>query len=204
MATWPEETSIASAPWATKARAISTASCSVLPSGTQSVAEMRTIIGRSAGQAARTASNTSSGKRSRFSSEPPYSSVRWLATGERNEESRYPWAQCSSSRSKPASAPRRAAATKSATIAVQVGAGQPRAASGSPGPYGSGDGPMTGQLPSGSGSSMPSHISRVEPLRPEWPSCRPIRAVDCCVHELDDPRPGVALLVGPQAGAARA
>ena len=25
---------------------------------------------------------------------------------------------------------------------------------------------------------MPSHISRVEPFRPEWPSCRPIRAVD--------------------------
>ncbi len=39
-----------------------------------------------------------------------------------------------------------------------------------PAPYGSGDGPTTSQLPSGSGSSMPSHISLVEPLRPEWPS----------------------------------
>ena len=77
-----------SAPWAMNARAISTASCSVLPSGTQSVAEIRTIIGLSAGQAARTASNTSSGNRSRFSSEPPYSSVRLLATGERNDDSR--------------------------------------------------------------------------------------------------------------------
>ncbi len=71
-----------------KARASSTASCSSLPSGIQSVAEMRTVSGRSAGQAARTASKTSSGKRSRFSSEPPYSSVRWLEIGERNEDSR--------------------------------------------------------------------------------------------------------------------
>ena len=37
-----------------------------------------------AGNAARTASNTSSGKRMRFSSEPPYWSVRWLAIGDRN------------------------------------------------------------------------------------------------------------------------
>lgn len=79
---------MASAPWAMNARAISTASCSVLPSGTQSVAEMRTITGRSAGHASRTASKTSSGKRSRFSSGPPYASVRRLATGERNEDSK--------------------------------------------------------------------------------------------------------------------
>jgi hypothetical protein len=26
---------------------------------------------------------------------------------------------------------------------------------------------------------VPSHISLVEPLRPEWPSCRPIFAVVC-------------------------
>ena len=54
----------------------------------QSVAEMRTEIGLSAGQAARTASKTSSGKRMRFSSEPPYSSVRWLVSGERKLASR--------------------------------------------------------------------------------------------------------------------
>ena len=46
------------------------------------------------------------------------------------------------------------------------------------GEYGTGDGPQTSQLPSGSGSSMPSHISLVEPLRPEWPSWRPIAAPD--------------------------
>ena len=44
------------------------------------------------------------------------------------------------------------------------------------GEYGSGDGPHTSQLPSASGSSMPSHISRVEPFRPEWPSWMPLRA----------------------------
>ena len=41
------------------------------------------------------------------------------------------------------------------------------------------DGPQTSQLPSGSGSSMPSHISLVEPLRPEWPSWMPIFALVC-------------------------
>ena len=46
------------------------------------------VIGWSAGHTARTASKTSSGKRSRFSSEPPYSSVRRLDSGERNDESR--------------------------------------------------------------------------------------------------------------------
>ena len=49
---------------------------------------MRTVIGRSAGHTARTASKTSSGKRSRFASEPPYASVRRLVSGERNDESR--------------------------------------------------------------------------------------------------------------------
>ena len=36
---------------------------------------------------------------------------------------------------------------------------------------------MISQLPDASGSSMPSHISRVEPFRPEWPSWMPIRAL---------------------------
>src|SRR2546423_519065 len=35
---------------------------------------------------------------------------------------------------------------------------------------------MRSQLPDSSGSSIPSHISRVEPLRPEWPSWMPIFA----------------------------
>ena len=59
------------APCAMNARAISTASSAVLPPSIQSVAEMRTVTGLDAGHAARTASNTSSGKRSRFSREPP-------------------------------------------------------------------------------------------------------------------------------------
>src|SRR2546425_5940141 len=37
-----------------------------------------------------------------------------------------------------------------------------------------GEAAMIGQLPSGSGSSMPSQARRVEPLRPAWPSCSPI------------------------------
>ena len=54
----------------------------------QSVAEMRTDIGFVSGHAARIAAKTSSGNRSRFSSDPPYSSVRWLLTGVRKLESR--------------------------------------------------------------------------------------------------------------------
>src|SRR5437762_3220855 len=44
------------------------------------------------------------------------------------------------------------------------------------GKYGSGEAEISGQLPSSSGSSMPSHSFRVEPLRPAWASCRPIFA----------------------------
>ena len=49
---------------------------------------MRTDIGRSSGHAARQAAKTSSGKRARFSSDPPYSSARTFVSGERNEDSR--------------------------------------------------------------------------------------------------------------------
>ena len=71
-----------------------------------------------------------------------------------------------------------------------------------PGTYGSGDGAISGQLPSGSGSSSPSHISFVEPLRPEWPSWAPIRASPLRVHEVDDPRPRGRVLVRVEAAAA--
>ena len=68
---WPVETSIRSQPASAKARAISTDSGPVIPPSFQSVAERRTDIGLSWGQTSRIAENTSSGKRSRFSSEPP-------------------------------------------------------------------------------------------------------------------------------------
>ena len=58
------------------------------PPLTQSVAEIRTLIGFSSGHTARQASNTSSGYRARASSDPPYSSSRALAIGERKLESR--------------------------------------------------------------------------------------------------------------------
>ena len=51
------------------------------------------------------------GSRTRFSSVPPYSSVRLLLSGVMKLESRYPWAQCSSTMSNPASIPRRVALT---------------------------------------------------------------------------------------------
>ena len=58
---WPAETSMRSAPASLKARAIWTASSPSLPPSTQSVAEMRTDIGRLLGQVFRMAANTSSG-----------------------------------------------------------------------------------------------------------------------------------------------
>ena len=59
-----------------------------MPSGIQSVADRRTDIGFISGHTARQASNTSSGKRIRFSSRPPYSSTRRLVIGEMKLASR--------------------------------------------------------------------------------------------------------------------
>ena len=58
----------------------------------RATSERRTISGSSSGIAARTAFATASGNRIRFSSDPPKSSFRKFASGERNELSRYPWA----------------------------------------------------------------------------------------------------------------
>ncbi|MNT30931.1 hypothetical protein D3C72_1667480 [compost metagenome] len=58
---WPDDTSMKSAPASLKRRATTTASASVLPPGAQSCAEMRTLMGLSAGHTARIARNTSSG-----------------------------------------------------------------------------------------------------------------------------------------------
>ena len=68
----PADTSQMSAPARRKARATSTAVSGVMPaSPTQSLAEIRTDMGFGAGHAARTAPNTRSGKRIRFSRLPP-------------------------------------------------------------------------------------------------------------------------------------
>ena len=85
---WPVDTSIRSQPASLNAAAIFTVSSPVLPPGIQSVADTRTDIGLCAGHTARTARNNSSGKRSRFSSAPPYASVRRLVIGDRKLASR--------------------------------------------------------------------------------------------------------------------
>src|ERR1700724_1699074 len=111
--TCPEEQSITSAPAFLKKRATSAASSGVRPPGTQSCAEMRTLIGKLSGHTARMAEKTSTGYRQRFSRQPPYSSVRLLVRGETKLDIRYPWAQWNSSQSKPAVIARRVADTKS-------------------------------------------------------------------------------------------
>ena len=84
----PAETSIASQPCAASRRETSTVSSAVMPRGAQSTALTRTLMGLCSGQAARHASNTSSGNRMRFSIDPPYASVRSFVSGEMNEASR--------------------------------------------------------------------------------------------------------------------
>src|SRR5579859_3883379 len=101
-----------------------------------------------------------------------------------NDDSRYPCAQCNSIRSNPA----RAAASVAATNSDLITSSSPTVSSCgtwlTPSRYGSGDGPHTSQLPESSGSSIPSHISLVDPLRPECPSWSPILAVEAeCTNE---------------------
>jgi hypothetical protein len=72
--------------------------------------------------------------------------------------------------SKPTRSARSVAATKSALI-LSI---SPRVTSRGTllsGKYGIGEAEQMSQAPSSSGRSMPSHISFVAPLRPEWPSC---------------------------------
>ncbi|MNT25578.1 hypothetical protein D3C72_1611020 [compost metagenome] len=51
-----------------------------------------------------------------------------------------------------------------------------RATCDTPGKYCCSEAEIKGQLPSLSGKSMPSHMGRVEPFAPAWPSCRAIFA----------------------------
>ena len=58
------------------------------PPSAQSVQEMRTNRGQRSGRSARTARTVSRRNRVRFSNEPPYWSVRWLLSGDRNSWNR--------------------------------------------------------------------------------------------------------------------
>src|SRR5579859_8143429 len=64
----------------------------------------------------RTARTTSRGNRILFSNDPPYSSVRVFVAGEMNEWRRYPCAECTSTKSTPASTARLAPATNAWVI----------------------------------------------------------------------------------------
>ena len=141
---------------------------------------MRTDIGCSAGHTARHASNTSSGKRARFASVPPYSSSRTV--GQRRQERRQQVAvghvqleQVEAGLGRALASRRRTRRARASMSARVISRGTWLVA----GRYGSGDGAISGQLPSGSGSSSPSHISFVEPLRPRGRAARRSRAVPC-------------------------
>ena len=86
--TWPVETSMMSTPQCFAMSLSSIASDRLNPPSTQSVAEIRIDSGLVCGQASRTASVMRSRSRARFSSEPPWSSLRWFVTGDRNDDSR--------------------------------------------------------------------------------------------------------------------
>src|ERR1700704_3975631 len=79
---WPLEQSIMSQPASFSMRVSAIRSSPDRPPGAQSVAEMRADIGFRAGQISRQARHTSSGKRMRFSIEPPYASVLLFVNGE--------------------------------------------------------------------------------------------------------------------------
>ena len=83
---WPLDTSTRSAPASAKAAAIAIASSPVMPPSCQSDAEMRTDIGFVEGHTSRMAVNTSSGKRSRFSSAAAI--LVFALVRERREEAR--------------------------------------------------------------------------------------------------------------------
>ena len=117
---------------------------------------------------------------------------------------RYPCAMWSSSMSNPAASAIRAAWTNwSRTTSISrrsISRGTWLC-----GKYGSGEAEMAGQFPSGSGSSIPSHMRRVEPLRPAWASWRAMRPSAAAVHELDRiALPGVDVLGLVHPRAARA
>src|SRR5689334_2574224 len=149
--TCPEEQSITSAPASLKYRATSAASSGVRPPGTQSLAEMRTLMGRSFGQMARIALKTSTGKRHRFSSDPPYSSNLRLVRGEIKLDIRYPCAQWNSSQSNPASAARRVAFTKSMVMRHISAPVASRGICESPSIYGKGEAETSDQFPDSRG-----------------------------------------------------
>jgi len=158
-----------------QARAKATASSPSKPPGTQSVAEMRTLIGFSAGHFRAHASNTSSGNLARRAQRAAVGvGPRIRDRRQERTTGRYPCAQWSSSTSNPASTHPRTVEDELLAHGVHVAARHlprhlvaaavMRAATVR----------FTGQLPSGSGSSIPSHMSFVEPFRPECPICAPI------------------------------
>ena len=63
-------------------------------------------------------------------------------------------------------------------------------------------GPGSPSRPRSSGWSIPSHISFVEPLRPQWPICAPILRVAVGVDEVDDAPPAGDLVVAVEPAAA--
>ena len=87
-------------------------SSSVVPPSTYSFWLMRKSMAMLSPTASRTAFTSLSGKRMRFSKDPPYSSVRWLVSGEKNALTRLPCAPWMSTMSKPASRRRTAALQK--------------------------------------------------------------------------------------------
>ena len=123
------ETSTRSTPRSPTHAATSATSSTVRPPSSQSLAENRARTGLWCGQVARTASTTSRRKRARFRREPPYASVRWFESGERNSWMRYPCAAWTSTTSKPASSARVAAAPKAVAIRAISPVGSSRGSS---------------------------------------------------------------------------
>ncbi len=168
--------------------ATSTASRGEMPSGTQSLAEMRTDIGLSSGHTARTARNTLKWK--------PHAVLETAAifvgalVGERRDERRHQVAvrvmQLEPVKAGTLRHLRRADELVAHSVHVRA-CHRPRRLVLRPQAHRRG--PITVQLPDGSGASIVSQPSWVEPLGPEWPSWMAKFSVAFGVDEIDDPLP---------------
>ena len=149
---------MSAAPADTSWAAVTHAGASVRPPGRSSCMPRRTNSGKSAPARRRTAASTSRCMRLRRSWSPPSSSARWFVSGERNCDSRNPWAAWISTASNPARCARAAAPAKASTASSIWGRVNSAGASGL----------LSLMVAMGEGASTGRPVTREEARAPAW------------------------------------